>query len=77
MVGVDEARHHNASRSVNDFCAVCLDVCAELSDPGSFHKHIAGSDIWDRSIHRDDGAALEEGDGSVLGFHGRLRAVRA
>ena len=77
MVGVDESRHNDAFRSVDDFGAVRLDVRADRSDPVSFHKHIAGNEIWDRSIHRDDGAALEEGDGSVLGFHGRLRAVRA
>ena len=62
MVGVDQARHDDAGRGVDHLGALCLDVGAEVN--------IADREVGDDSIHRDDGAAFEQGAGIDLRAHG-------
>ena len=67
MVGVDEARHNDAFRSVDDFSAVCLDVRADARTIRcAFHQQVANCEIGDGGIHRDDDASLEEGCRSMV-----------
>ena len=57
---------------VDDFGAVRLDVGADGGDLVALDQDVAGREIGDIAIHRDDGAALEEGAAFVLRAHGRI-----
>ena len=46
---------------VDHLGAIGLDVRADGHDAVAFDQDVAGSEIGNLGIHRDDGAALEEG----------------
>jgi len=69
MVGIDEARHDDVAGGVDHLSAIHLEVHADRGDPAVVDQHVAGREIGDLGVHRDDGAALEEGTAVVRLAH--------
>jgi hypothetical protein len=70
MVGVDEAWHDDRIAGVYDFGLAGWDVDADGDDTRALDKDVAGRQIRDIAIHRDDDASFEEGAAPVLRAHG-------
>ena len=61
MMGVDQARHDDAAGGVDDFGVVGHEIRPDGDDAVALDEDVADREIGNFLIHRDDGAALEEG----------------
>ncbi len=55
---------NDAAGRVDHLSAIRLEVHADRCDPAAVNQHVARREIGNVGVHRYDGAALEEGDGS-------------
>ena len=64
-MGVHEARHHDHAGGIDDFGTRGADRFADLLDLRAIDKNIALGEVAGLAVHRDDGAALDEGLGHI------------
>jgi hypothetical protein len=69
MVRVDQARHDDAAGGVDHLGVVHQEVRADRRDAVAVDQNVAGCEIGNSRVHRDDGAALEEGAAVLLCAH--------
>ena len=79
-MGVDEARHDDMSRRIDDGGVGRVNRGGDLDNGRPLDEHVADRVIADALVHRQHGSALDEGapalDPDVFGHRGRRRAVR-
>jgi hypothetical protein len=79
-MGVDEARHDDMPRRVDDRGVGRLDPGCDLSDFRAVDEHVADRMVADALVHRQDGSAFDQRapalNADALGDRGRRRAVR-
>ncbi|ARF86807.1 uncharacterized protein BCN122_II0064 [Burkholderia cenocepacia] len=69
MMGIDQARHDDMARGVNDLGIIRLQGSADCGDATVLDQDVAHGEIGNLGIQRQDGAAFEK---SALRSHGML-----
>jgi len=71
VVCIDQAGQDDASGGIDDFGVIGLQVGADGHDAVALDQDVAGCEIGNVGVHRDDGAALKK-DGACSARHGEL-----
>jgi hypothetical protein len=77
MVRVDQTGHDDRLASVDDFGVVGSDVGADRDDAIALNEDVAGPEVWDVGIHRNDDASFEEAAAPARLAHGKVLPVTA